>query len=383
MHSNTVMVNSKSDLYQILSKPDAIIADVILLGEERALIEYSEKPKSTLINKPTYLGSFVLGYSRYLMYEKFVELITQEQWSQQGLSLIRPLERPSGIVELKTILSRMYYYKDTDSMWIPSSLRYAFSNIGGDLGQFKDESEEGGKRVVRAFFAGKKLYCVIYIRKDNSLEVKITSKGFPGDYLTVNDFINVSANPDYSRTVELNDRIKKTGKNADEFFKVKSYNMTRTFNKTKSTARCFVNEQLEIAIDGNCSLPWGNVLVGDRDEKEEHEPLPVRAMAETRWDDFLAEEIQLEQSEHSSPDSNEFDDFIDNGGEEGVSEEMLRDVERVEEAEKRRAETERRKRSREVLEEEEEDEELMERIMREEDKRRERFWFADDEAGEK
>jgi hypothetical protein len=103
-------------------------------------------------SKKSYLGSFILSYSKVGMYDMFDK------------------SDP--------------YYTDTDSVYVENSKSDLF-DIGDELGQFSDDYK--GK-IIYACFTAKKLKYIELLREDNTIKRIMTGKGCFVDTLTKKDF---------------------------------------------------------------------------------------------------------------------------------------------------------------------------------------------------
>jgi len=114
------------------------------------------------MRRPTYLGAFILSYSRQIMLSFFQRL--------------GALDEP--------VIS----YTDTDSMHIHSSyLPKIESCIGSDLGMLSNDTEGDGK-IIREINIAPKVYCYTYINRDNEIREVMKCKGIPKKMLKDLDY---------------------------------------------------------------------------------------------------------------------------------------------------------------------------------------------------
>jgi hypothetical protein len=103
-------------------------------------------------SKKSYLGSFILSYSKVGMYDMFDKCDP--------------------------------YYTDTDSVYVENKYSNLF-DIGDELGQFSDDYK--GK-IIYSCFVAKKLKYIELLREDNTIKRIMTGKGCYVDTLTKKDF---------------------------------------------------------------------------------------------------------------------------------------------------------------------------------------------------
>ena len=103
-------------------------------------------------NKKSYLGAFILSYSKIDMYDK--------------ITISNP------------------YYTDTDSLYIDTKYSHLFK-IGDELGEYSDDYK--GK-IIYASFMAKKLKYLEILQEDGTIKRSYTGKGCFVDTLTKKDF---------------------------------------------------------------------------------------------------------------------------------------------------------------------------------------------------
>lgn len=243
----------------------------------------------TIHKAPIHLGAFILSFARELMFREFVKLDPN--------MLIHPSQLNRA--DVKESLENGWFYTDTDSAWIKSSVVHKLDRLGENLGMMKDESckfrpvdpsfteeamreephrfyqldghwvERVGSVVLMRLNPAKKEYCNICINPRNELTVSIKSKGISVSLMKLQYFLKALTNEgDRSTVVTMPDKIKSFNfKSAETFFQVKRVELTRTFAKSKYTDRVLVNENLDLDNEGHYSLPHGHSLV-DEDEVE-------------------------------------------------------------------------------------------------------------------
>lgn len=207
------------------------------------------KPEITY-RKPYHLGAFILSKARFLMFEQMVIL---------NPMILRSPEQLNKSC-MGYMLDKNFFYTDTDSMWIESYLVSRFTDLGGNLGQLKDESIGGGL-VISAWYVSKKVYCVIYINKDNKVWAAMKCKGILQRELQLSDFLNAIYSKK-SRSMVIEDCLKTYNVNSyEDFMNVKSVSLKRTFYKTPFDGRVKVNSELKADEFGEWSLPLGHILL--------------------------------------------------------------------------------------------------------------------------
>lgn len=232
------------------------------------------------------------------------------------------LTEPPSLMNRSKCLRSMemtYYYTDTDSMWLDSTLRHRFDRLGEELGMLKDESQKKkkgkvvGPLVLQRWNPGNKEYCNIYINPQNEVFVSIKSKGISVNLMKLSSYINSFLNEERrSTTVSMPNKIKSFNyQSADKFMAVKSVNMTRTFCKTPYSSRVRCDKDLNEKWNGEWSLPYGHrycemknkprKTVRPPKEKEEEEPEYVEfdealeaAICEDRMQEELLRDEEVE-----------------------------------------------------------------------------------------
>jgi hypothetical protein len=160
-------------------------------------------------SKKSYLGSFILSYSKVGMYDMFDKCDP--------------------------------YYTDTDSIYIENKYSDLF-DIGDELGQFSDDYK--GK-IIYACFTAKKLKYIELLREDNTIKRIMTGKGCFVDTLTKKDFkqmlkgleiINIRP---FKMVRNLKDGIIEYVKNDEKIVKMNDSN--RIFEGNNSIPNGYIN----------------------------------------------------------------------------------------------------------------------------------------------
>ncbi len=120
--------------------------NVWLQGEPR-----EEDERNKCANKPTYLGAFILSYSRKIMREH-MQIANPEQKIQDD-----------------------FMYTDTDSLQMHAR-QFALLQVGSDMGMMSNDLEGGGK-VIRAIWIAPKVYLLEYITKNGDIKYHVRAKG--------------------------------------------------------------------------------------------------------------------------------------------------------------------------------------------------------------
>jgi len=160
-------------------------------------------------SKKSYLGSFILSYSKVGMYDMFDKCDP--------------------------------YYTDTDSVYIENKYSDLF-DIGDELGQFSDDYK--GK-IIYSCFTAKKLKYIELLREDNTIKRIMTGKGCFVDTLTKKDFkqmlkgleiINIRP---FKMVRNLKDGIIEYVKNDEKIVKMNDSN--RIFEGNNSIPNGYIN----------------------------------------------------------------------------------------------------------------------------------------------
>jgi hypothetical protein len=318
MPHQTEIVNSKEKMEAFFEK--YIWEDVKFLGEHVVLHGLDPKPKLT---RPYQLGAFVLAYSRRENWRHFAQFDSSYiQRASPCFPGINPM-LPTVSNLHRTVLNSPVY-GDTDSMYVRGDQLCSSLNLKNALGHLKNEDEvdftknkqkgkPGGVRILWFIALTVKTYAYVYIKSDNTLHVKIASKGIKTSLLYFNDFLkgaDTFGKMKPGREVDMGGMLKglmSKGVEADKFSKVFATQLSRTFNKNEQAARWTVNDALEYDPSGVLTLPIGHVCSKEW-EREENIPkgkivlnklqetvLKINAEREARQDLERQEEIQVEQ----------------------------------------------------------------------------------------
>jgi len=176
---NSALIRDAKDLDKFLATNN--LTDIIFLNDEdkRLLVIGDECQRELKIRKPSYIGAFVLSYSRKIMH-KFAGMA--DPW------------RGSNHIDLS--MQNSFLYTDTDSLFYKTT-----PHILKQLEEVLKENQPGNlwydlkgnpaPKVLKAIFLGPKTYLLIYYTKDGKLQSKMRSKGIPSALLTQDDYINL------------------------------------------------------------------------------------------------------------------------------------------------------------------------------------------------
>ncbi len=205
------------------------MTDICVLNTNAVLYSgnIKQKNKQSAITKPTQLGSFVLGYSRSIMYD-----------IQKSIdpSLTQPV----------------FYYTDTDCFHVHSKdLPKLEKFMGDDLGQLNSDLKKEGI-ILEGIYLAPKQYTVCYIDNENNIINKNKCKGISTKYLEAQFYRNALKGK--STNVKMIDRFKKIAfkQNNNQLdyskFSVHLEDIDRTFYKNEWNGRVW---------NGNTSVPIG------------------------------------------------------------------------------------------------------------------------------
>ena len=252
IYKKTQIVNDHEDAIKFLNMVDTI-DDAEILNDNFVLYSGEVKPedKETAITKPTHLGSFVLGYSRSIMY-----------------NIIKRLSP-----DLK---EHCFYYTDTDCLHIKGKDLHKIKDLMGDeLGELNSDLKKEG-RIIEGIYLAPKQYSVSYIGNDDKVFNKYKCKGICNKYLkpemykdaiSNNGFVMVGTdlhNTNKSTQINMEDSFKKINykrnSNQKEFnqFSIHLEDIKRTFHKTEWLGRSW---------NGNCSYPIGHKYCNEKVEQ--------------------------------------------------------------------------------------------------------------------
>jgi hypothetical protein len=176
---STAIVKNGTQLDKFLSTNN--LKDIIFLNDkdDSLLITGEECQREVKIRKPSYIGAFVLSYSRKIMHN-FAGMADP----YRGTHLI------------KESSERSFLYTDTDSLFYqttPEILKALApvlkENQPGSL--WYDLKGKPPPKILKAVFLGPKTYLLIYYTKDGKIQTKMRSKGIPSSFLTQDDYLNL------------------------------------------------------------------------------------------------------------------------------------------------------------------------------------------------
>lgn len=177
----TEMIETSKQMDKFLK--EHVLKDVILLHDEerRFVASGTVVDKESKIKKPSYLGAFVLSYSRQIMHD-FAGRMDPFRGDPE---------------KLHQSFQRSFYYTDTDSYFfeyskeVEKALKPVTSEKPGDFWfDLKDKVKGRNKhgKILKAYFCGPKTYALMYYTGDHKVEVKMKAKGMPAKYLAWKDY---------------------------------------------------------------------------------------------------------------------------------------------------------------------------------------------------
>ena len=231
IYNKVTIASTHNDALDFINNHDEI-EDISILNENNVLYCGSIKPEeyNDAITKPSQLGSFVLGYSRTIMYN------IQKK--------IDPtLKKPS------------FFYTDTDCFHIHAKDLNILNDImGDDLGQINSDLDNEGK-IIEGIYLAPKQYSVSYVDNKENISGKFKCKGISNKYLKPEMYSNALNKK--STQVVMKDSFKKIHykQNSNQLqydkFSIHLEDIQRTFHKTEWEGRMWM---------GNVSFPIGHEL---------------------------------------------------------------------------------------------------------------------------
>ncbi len=229
IYLETEIVSTHKDALDFINNHDSL-NDITVLSKDYVLYsgDVKQKNRQSAITKPTQLGSFVLGYSRSIMYN-----------IQKAID--------------PTLTEPVFYYTDTDCFHIHASDLPKIDNFMGDnLGQLNSDLKKEGI-ILEGVYLAPKQYSVCYIDNENKIINKNKCKGIAKKYLDPDFYKNALMGR--STEVKMEDRFKKIThkRNNNQLdydqFSVHLENINRTFHKNEWNGRIW---------RGNESVPIGS-----------------------------------------------------------------------------------------------------------------------------
>jgi hypothetical protein len=247
---NSALVKDAEDLNKFLATNN--LTEIIFLNDQdkRLLVKGDECQRELKIRKPSFIGAFVLSYSRKIMHN-FAGMA--DPW------------RGSSLVE--NSMKNSFMYTDTDSLFyrttphILNSLKSVLKeNQPGNL--WYDLKGKPPPKILKAIFLGPKTYLLIYFTKDGKLQSKMRSKGIPSALLTQDDYINLLETSKVEKK-EVNQIRKVMHSKKDQIpFTLIATNVQKCLMKSLWKGRVF--------LDDETSLPFGHEdLMSERNISEE------------------------------------------------------------------------------------------------------------------
>jgi hypothetical protein len=246
---NSALISDSDDLEKFLTTNN--LKEIIFLNDEakRLLVVGDECQRELKIRKPSFIGAFVLSYSRKIMH-RFAGLADP----YRGTPLV------------ESSLKNSFFYTDTDSLFykttpeILNALQPVLKeNNPGYL--WYDLKGKPAPKVLKAVFLGPKTYLLIYYTKDGKLQSKMRSKGIPSSFLKNEDYLNLLNHS----TVE-----KKNVSQIRKMMKSNKEQVPFTLIATK-VEKCLMKELWKgrYFFDHEKSLPYGHKDVPEKISEEE------------------------------------------------------------------------------------------------------------------
>ena len=242
IHDKSFYVANYDEL--IVKMGEFTITEIEQVGKRWICKGISKNPnqKETDITKPTYLGAFILSYSRSIMMNYTLQT------------------NPNNEVE------KMFYYTDTDALHINSSLLKNVK-LSTELGGLDDDV--GGK-IIRAVWVAPKLYGYEYITPMGDIKYHIKGKGIKLGNTTnkdmdFQDLMDMSNGAEKSFGQDINFKKtnnKLTAKESNDglniFTITTTHNTTKVINRTKWSGRKqFYIHNKDGSVNDNFLVPHG------------------------------------------------------------------------------------------------------------------------------
>lgn len=264
------VVSDKSEMDKFLEKH--VWNGCSFIGE--VVIMHGLDPEPAM-NKPYQLGAFILAYSRRENWLKFSQL--HPSYVQRKSEVFPGSETNNDFTSdaIKSSMMDSPVYGDTDSMYVRGD-QIAHLNLKNALYHLKNEDEEdrlknakkgkpGGIRILWMICLNVKTYAYLYIKSDNSLHVKVASKGISTGNVYFADYVEGSVHFGddnfEGRLIDLGSSLRanvSSSTKASEFSKLHHVSLKRTFNKNSQTARVTLDENYQVDSSGTMTLPFGH-----------------------------------------------------------------------------------------------------------------------------
>jgi hypothetical protein len=240
---NHEILKKRESLEDFLSKYE--LQDLIFISNEKHTVIAKGKIKSLedSITKPSYLGAYVLSYSRLVM-EEYINKFD-----------------PKRLTDICSSMENSLCYTDTDSGQFIIKEEWQKELISeldrpGELGAFTNDLKNNAK-ILRAIWLAPKTYYLEYVdsKKPFEIQIKKKSKGVKSDKLKYEDFLKMLQS-EQTKKIE-SEIIKKVGLNESnirkekrEPFSILSIPNDRYFLKELWKGRQFTENHF------NCSVPF-------------------------------------------------------------------------------------------------------------------------------
>lgn len=267
------VLNRKSEWQKFNEDHDIVYADYY--GED--LVGVTGKKRDMKLSSIPHIGAFTLSYSKSLMFGikkiLFPEILNPLTWWDLN--------------KFKNLMHRYSFYGDTDSMYILDTELKHIQNaswmvdgemkplMGNKLMQIKNEADKDGL-IIAAFFTGNKEKCCVYIKKDNEIYIKITSKGVAPRDVSIYNFLKFYGSNIWEERISTIDvqGIKKFGTRDRELaYSMRSVDLKKRFGTVYSSRCqinlngeedednvCRVNKKGEYYMNNNWTVPFGHIL---------------------------------------------------------------------------------------------------------------------------
>lgn len=206
-----------------------------------AILEGVNDQTEMKLNKPCYLGGFILSYSRKRMFHYY------------------DFFDPYRVIGGYASLHKSPFYGDTDSMAIKvnkklwEKLLESGNYSEKEIGKICNDDKKNHAKIIKAYFLAPKKYCLVMINEKNEIIVKMKCAGIPFDQLYEELYKNALEN-EVQKPIEFT-IFKKTGLHFHKElppFQVFNLTLERSFLKEVWNERQFI-----INDDYISSVPMG------------------------------------------------------------------------------------------------------------------------------
>lgn len=245
IYDKTEIVNDLKGYFEFQSKHQ--LSDVKLFENNIYLkgIPNDIDDRNKSMSKPIAHGSFVLSYSRQIMFDYFDKLNLMKDYKNT------------------------FMYTDTDSVLIKHSElckeEYNIVSKNSILGNLLDDLD-GGK-VIRALCIRPKLYHITYVNSDNEIKHKFASAGIDKNKIKEGDYINMINGGQYHDVRDF--KIEKVNVNVNSVQVNNGYDIFSLYKHDSDSKSCnkiinddSYNGRLFFREDGHIySVPFGHKMI--------------------------------------------------------------------------------------------------------------------------